>query len=423
MIHGLAVAFFFVGVKSAYAGQLHVETYGFAEVARVTGFALAATVLAVDAAKHSIKIIVRKIWVAPKKEADEYRVGDTYDVPLYQGVVWTNPNKSPIERRLLGFLSLEDIKPGKYVIVAGNPPEAVADNPTNRRKADILIGAAEDYAKAASDKELAFDLHDEDLMQVAYDALKARGRLEARLIVENGNKATRAILINHHLLQLTPAETGQFLAAAHPLFANGGNRPSLHDLIYTLSNRMDTTFLAEMGELTDLLDPNIPDDLGSAANAFSGLSRLFKTRTVAVPGTERFSEAFICYHATHPPYVQPEEIPLFIAHLPEAAKMDFYKKMLASVFARTHKPLAKGDMFDQRFLKVVCDAVEAVPAREAVELLKLVDIDAVSVISDKRVAAETAARMAKAIVGKYPDEAANVAAVVGPILAKVPRNP
>ncbi len=47
-------------------------------------------------------------------------LGKPIDVTVYKGVVWEDENESPIDRRLYGHISLNEIKAGQTVIFDSN---------------------------------------------------------------------------------------------------------------------------------------------------------------------------------------------------------------------------------------------------------------------------------------------------------------
>jgi hypothetical protein len=85
------------------------------------GIVVLGTITAVDKAASTITLIVKTIWVAPgkppqlqvRRQVEEKRghtvthltavgiePGKSYALPVHRGVVWDDPRKSPIDRRL-----------------------------------------------------------------------------------------------------------------------------------------------------------------------------------------------------------------------------------------------------------------------------------------------------------------------------------
>ena len=180
-----------------HAGQLFTDLYGIEDVFDNPGVAILGTLLAIDAAKGTVRLVVKQVWLAPGRTASlqipheqvepdghsvttftnvELVAGKTVELPIYRGLVWTDPHRSPIDRRLRNHLELETLKPKQQVLVLGNELAKVTIE--ERRKLDLFFGAGgvAGYLAHADVARLKADLEDFDLGTRAAAPLPERCR-------------------------------------------------------------------------------------------------------------------------------------------------------------------------------------------------------------------------------------------------------
>jgi len=97
-------------------GQMY---YSLLDAGRDHGVVLLGTVVSVDPEAFVIQLDVERRWAReqsihyPQGSPGEARVGQRCRIQIDQGVKWTDPCRSPVERRLAGWLHPADIQPGQ----------------------------------------------------------------------------------------------------------------------------------------------------------------------------------------------------------------------------------------------------------------------------------------------------------------------
>jgi hypothetical protein len=174
--------------RGASAGQLHVEEVTLDEVAE-HGFALFGTIVSRAATSHTVQVKVKKIWRGPSGTEQQHREGitvgfapgDVRELPIYDGVEWTDPGESPIDRRVPGALSFEELTVGRdVIIVEATGFEALPADSHTLAKLDMFFSrdGIERYKKESTVAQLFVDLKDADLRRPALNAMRERGRLD-----------------------------------------------------------------------------------------------------------------------------------------------------------------------------------------------------------------------------------------------------
>jgi hypothetical protein len=172
--------------SNAWAGQLHVENVTLGQIAE-HGFALLGRIVSRTASSRAIRVKVKKIWRGRGDQRDVRRVGsaeeDVRELSIYGGVKWTDPRKSPIDRRVPGALAFDELTVGRdVVIVQGAGFEALPADSRTLAKLDMFFSkdGIERYKKECPPEQLFVDLGDADLREPALDAMCERRLLEPR---------------------------------------------------------------------------------------------------------------------------------------------------------------------------------------------------------------------------------------------------
>ena len=171
---------------NVWAGQLIVDVVSLSEIARF-GFAIMGTVMSVNVSKNTVGIKRKKAWARKENErfilshenpAIENKIEE---FSIYQGVVWSDPGKSPLDRRVRNALHLTEVKVGQEVLlVFAMKNELIKADENMLRKMDLLFSEEklEHYLKKAQAATLYKDLQDDDLRELALEAMSARNLLD-----------------------------------------------------------------------------------------------------------------------------------------------------------------------------------------------------------------------------------------------------
>jgi hypothetical protein len=184
----LAVSLFLT--SDAWAGQLDVQNVPLDEIA-TRGYALLGTIVSQIASRHAVRLRVKRIWQGrDNPRAAERAVDssgeDVREIVIYAGVKWTDPRKSPIDRRVPGALAFDQLTVGRdVVIVRAHGFEALPADDRTLAKLDLFFSTdgVERYKTNAPSKRLHTDLGDEDLQGPALDAMCRRHLLEPRAFI------------------------------------------------------------------------------------------------------------------------------------------------------------------------------------------------------------------------------------------------
>ncbi len=190
------------------AGELFTEYYGLVAAMRNSGTALMGTVMAVNATKGTVQLLVKKIWSLPgrapmvqqskiKKDPDgrevetvsnvSVEIGKTLDLSVYQGVVWENENESPVDSRLFDHLNIKAVKVGQEVVFASKELLPVTPSLLDRLNRISQPGFETDYPSRVSDTVLESDLEDYDLSKKAFKELLIRKKAGLKTLITMKN--------------------------------------------------------------------------------------------------------------------------------------------------------------------------------------------------------------------------------------------
>lgn len=246
----LAVFFFLAAVEPAYAGQLHVTYFDMAAIARQGGLALVSTVLSVNLQEKRKKVRVRveEVWIAHDEEeaymmplgsgdSDDgpYQPGKEYELPIYEGVVWTDPNESPIDFRVGGAIRVEDIQPQDRVVAVNvHGWELLPRDSDMERKLEVFFTSdgTRRYVEDTDTAQLKRDLADTDFYLLAREALTGRNELTAEAILEAASRKVRPFnMLLHHYEELSGEEQAAFVEAAAEHYSRAPHPVAMRDLI------------------------------------------------------------------------------------------------------------------------------------------------------------------------------------------------
>jgi hypothetical protein len=197
------------------------------------------TVHRVDAEKKWISLIVERVHVRPgqkarghvpelvkvyDKEVESsvergFAAGDTLNLKVYTGVVWDNPRKSPIDRRLNGHIQLDEQLAGVRVVYASS--ELLAASKATLRKLELFYNpdSMAAYRKSSALKQLAADLADFDLFDTAQAEIVKRGKPLLPLLIAAASRARgQHDPLMKHFLGLKADERREFFAQASTYF-------------------------------------------------------------------------------------------------------------------------------------------------------------------------------------------------------------
>jgi hypothetical protein len=183
-----------LGASTAGAGQLHIEEFGVKEVHDSGGWVAAGKVLAVRREKRvwELDVQVDRVWEGGEPNAPA--IGSKQTFKFSADVEWTDPGKSPIERRLRGGARTATV--GKRAVVVPSGDGGVEVLPATDaviRRLDI-VWAADPAARIAKEPEAVLRecLADPDLAALAGAELAKRGKLDTRILLRGDGAFTYA---------------------------------------------------------------------------------------------------------------------------------------------------------------------------------------------------------------------------------------
>lgn len=179
------ILFFCCIAGSVEAGQLHVHLQTMSDFVRF-GYAVMGTVLSVNASKMIVRARIDKVWHKREEgfgypSSRDHKPGQIVEFNIYGGVVWTDPNKSPIDMRVRGHLYIGEVTENQQVIfVPSHGYEMIAASESNIAKLDLFYSenGIKGYMEKSSAEKLYADLKDIDLSGVALDAMCERNLLD-----------------------------------------------------------------------------------------------------------------------------------------------------------------------------------------------------------------------------------------------------
>jgi hypothetical protein len=264
LVSGLAAGIFLFLPERAEAGQLHINLLDLPDIAHGAGYALGAVILSVNAAAAKVRVLVERVWTGPgitpngfeytgvTENGEEtvyvnprkYEEGREYDLDIYTGVEWTDPNISPMDYRVRGALELDSVNPGDRVtVVEGWGKELVPLNPSMERKLEIFFSkhGVDQYRDTASVQDLKEDFSDPDLRKLAREELEKKDALTPEVFITAAASAPDVFtFIIGHLRSLSETEQTEFFETAARILSESRNIKLIGDFLLLLRNTYGT---------------------------------------------------------------------------------------------------------------------------------------------------------------------------------------
>lgn len=398
----------------AFAGQLHVERFGLDDVARggdaVALGVIEATGLLTEKEKKTsrdttLELRVEQVWGA----SDVFEKGKVAKLRLYGGVIWDNPNKSPIERRLDGAAGA--MKGDRVIAVPhhGATVEVLPATEENLIAVRVLFDEAERAKWLASETPvLQKALGRADLASLALAELDRRGALgPAQLLV-----AEHQFLFDH-VRQMEPARKRRFLDEATPLARNDA---AIRDRVFQLAAydpKPET--VGALVPLIAMYDPAKKEDRRRFDDVHFALAVTSKSEPGSTLDLSPFASFLIAYERTRPDHKRgDDDFERITRWLSPAAKAE-----VAIGFLRTaHDTTFSGKEIDEWILFEASRLTAEAPSASIVPALAAVNPDVPRVRSSKERAMTALLEAGTAIVKALPAERERTRAILEPLLAK-----
>lgn len=254
-------------------GRLSFQFYGLLEVGQHQGAVLLGTVDSVF--EGGLQLNVERKWFEergvfyPSGSPVMAKVGTRVRVELAQGVEWTDPNKSPIELRLAGYLPASELEVGAQVLIICD--RTIDALPASSRNIEIVEMAFDParlkrYLAGASEEQLTQDLCCPHLKDVAAVAMKQRGLFSAKVIISAFEDDTLRALLSDLFCRLDYRAKAAFVCEARDFFASAdsqpwGNRLAIvckqsSELFWECQDLKDAATWDALAWLASNLDPN-----------------------------------------------------------------------------------------------------------------------------------------------------------------------
>ena len=404
-----------------FAGQLHIDRMGLRHVAKAGDALYIGVVESVTPPKKnqkkshnsSITFTIEKIVGTPQGKAPA--IGSTIPLTVYGGIVWDNPNKSPIDRRLQGAVAP---KRGERVIAVdahgANTVELLPATDANLRVVSILWDAAARTTWLASpDAVLGADLATEDLAAMAAEELGKRGALTAAVLL----KANDDFLFDHvHEMEAAPKL--RFLTEAAPLAKAD---PKVRDIVLRLATYEPRPgWIAAAAPIVAMADPATKEgehairDMHLALVIVSGGVK--ENRFPGPLDLSPFVDFLLAYETHRPDYRSSgdDDLPKITAHLSAKAKAALAVGFLEGSRTSTD---ADGE-YDDFLLHEAARLAKEAPDASILAPLAKIDPTLPRVTSSKESVMDALLTIGAAVVAGVPSERARVQEIVQPWIDK-----
>lgn len=381
----------------AFAGQLIVEHYGLADARKDGVSVFAGTVESFAKGKEkndfSLTVKVTRVFnagtlaAAPLGLADlngpSPKVGSSYTCTVYDGVVWDDPGRSLMDRRLRNAVGPKVAK-GKLVYLVPqfsgtNRVELLEGTPANLTRIEVNY---DDEARkkwlASADAVLETALGDDELSGLAFPELSRRGTIRAGALLKADEKVARA-----YLLKLPAPARATFFRDALGLAKSD---PEARDALYELAcQELRSVWIADVAPLMELF----PADESDAGQRFYGLrdelgdlvSRVKEKEEKQRPDLSPFVPYLARYLLARPGHRSTdEELPELFPFLSAAAKQQLAIELINGMPKST---ASKPDDPDLYVLDVAATLVKQAPSLTALDALAKVDPSTVRVTSTR----------------------------------------
>lgn len=356
---------------SAFAGQLHYSYLELRDVPAHAGYVVAVLVAFVDAQRRNVRIKARinQRWGSVP---DELKGKNELEVTLNPGVEWNDPHVSPIEHRVRGFLS--QVKPNTEVLLVplGGIYEALPYDVAMKRKLDVFFAATgiADYQKSASVKDLVHDLQDEDLSQLAYDALQTRKLLRPEHLLDLEPYRMRQ-LAWHHLTHAAAEQRTEFLRTATKRFAGKPFDDRMGQLLRLLYEvKLEPSDLPPLAELLNAMDLRSEQANGDFILLKDKLVERFKAPD-AKPSAGLFVPAMVRFAIHRPGYRSDDPgTAVFLAGLERPSRIRMARELIAASY--------KGQRFDYWLFETAMPVAIETASRDYLPELAALDLTLIS---------------------------------------------
>lgn len=233
----------------ASAGQLVTQHYGLADVRKDGSFVVAGTVdtFSKGKTKNDFSLTVK---VARTFGPSAPAVGSAYTVKVYDGVIWDDPHKSPMEHRLRNAVGPQVAK-GKTVYLVPQYPGS--------QQVELLEGTKENLTRievhfddearkrwlASESPVLEAALGDDELAGFAFPELARRGPIRAAALLKADYTPARAYLAG----LAAPVRATFFKDALALAKTDAVARDALYDLT---CNALPAAWVADIAPLAEL---------------------------------------------------------------------------------------------------------------------------------------------------------------------------
>ena len=375
----------------AWAGQLQIHFVTLGEIA-LHGAAYLGTVVSVYSSQQLVTVKIRKSWSSERSRdgVSNIDISDaSYDreFKIYGGIVWDNPNRSPVDHRVRGSVPLSEVKPGQdIVVVSSRGFEMIPADTHTVKKIELFFSPSEleNYKKNAPEDTIYHDLKDADLSVPALEAMCAR-----KLI------ATRAFLTlePHKMFDLgwklgdclSAREFDEWMSAMIVDARSGQHRLKLIDLMRD-SRHMGKTTPATQLALIKSLDLNDPDQ----QNALRWFVQDEVATLAVAPNPERTESSaalalsLAANRKDSASWEEYESLRKLISTLPEIKQIEFIKQIGILVMT-SHRAKAAKERFDDGLMNFFIEQVTRNPSIEYLPELETIDLSYISKSSQNRV--------------------------------------
>lgn len=410
-VTGILALFFSVAL---FAGQLHVEGFGLKQVADAGDAIYIGVVESVTPPKNPKKshdsTITFKVEKVVGASTANVKPGGTIELTVYGGVVWDNPNKSPMDRRLDGAVVPK--KGARVIAVPAHGPRHVELLPATEermRLVSILWDAAARTAWLASpDAALSADLAFADLAPMAAAELAKRGTLTAASLL----KAERDFLFQH-AHAMAPEAKLRFLTDATPLAQAD---PTVRDTVLRLAiYEPRPSWIAAAAPLIALYDPSRKENeraLGDMHLALVSVAGGVKDKRFPGPlDLSPFADFLVGYEKHRPRHESSDDdLPMLTSHMNATAKAAL---AVGFVEAARTSTFADGE-YDHFLLWEAARLAKEAPDASLVGPMSKIDPTMPRVTSEKERTMGALLTMASAIVAGIPAERSRVQEIVQP---------
>lgn len=416
-----------LGGAVANAGQLHIEYYGLKDVRRSDDTVLIGKVLTTQKQKKSMQVTleVTRVFAPPTTASSPPRglglgvdtkpvkVGDRVTRELYGGVEWTDPHKSPVDRRLRGGLHGLPADGATILLVpsAQGAFEILPFDEARLRTLTILYGAdPAAVMRNQTQSALEEDLKNEDLAELARTELKSRGKLSPVLLLKGDENELYELYRN-----LAPLEKAKFLREAMPTLTRD----------VSLRRRAARVALAELtpeviaptAQLVNLLDWNAPEDRRALEDARIALLGVANPEQKRNTNLDLSSYGDFLYESTvrRPDYrSNDDDLDKLLAYCDAPTKAKLAARLLGAVYTSAGK--SRGDDFDGFVLATAVELAKVAPSPALWAPLQKLQPHKPRVTSQKQVVLEAMVEIGSALAKHDAQFKTQVRELIEPLL-------